>query len=195
MSLVDLYTRSVQGFNVRVGLVRPGQWGRPTPCQDWDVRALVNHVVGEDKWTAPLMGGATIAEVGTALDGDLLGNAPAGAMAEAAEEATASVAAPGALGRTVHLSFGDTPAEEYVRQLLADHLVHEWDLAAAIGGDRDLDPEVVHEVATWFARQEAGYRAAGAIGPRLVDVGGDAAEQDQLIAAFGRDPQWSSPEH
>jgi uncharacterized protein (TIGR03086 family) len=192
MSLVDLYSRSVQGFTARVDQVRADQWSRPTPCQDWDVRALVNHVVGEDKWTAPMMIGQTIAEVGNALDGDLLGDDASMAAGDAAREATAAVTAPGALERTVHLSFGDTPAEEYIRQLLADHLVHEWDLAAAIGAERNLDPTVVHEVATWFAGQEAGYRAVGAIGAR-VELPDGASEQDRLIAAFGRNPAWAGP--
>jgi uncharacterized protein (TIGR03086 family) len=191
MSLVDLYSRSVAGFTRRVGLVGPDQWGAATPCSDWDVRALVNHVVGEDKWTAPLLAGRTIAEVGDAFDGDLLGDDPVKAAQQAADEATESVAEPGALERITHLSFGDTPAREYVWQLLADHLIHSWDLAVSIGADPDLDAEVVHECAMWFAGQEEGYRAAGAIGPR-VPVDGAASEQSMLLAAFGRDPRWAA---
>jgi len=53
----------------------------------------------------------------------------------------------------VHLSFGDVPASEYLGQLLADHLVHAWDLAAAVGADRALDPAVVRAVAEWFAER------------------------------------------
>jgi len=53
MSLVDLYTRSVQGFNVRVGLIRPNRWNATTPPPEWDVRAFVNHVLGEEKKSAP----------------------------------------------------------------------------------------------------------------------------------------------
>ena len=42
------YRRTVEGWAALVEGVRPGQWELPTPCEDWDVRALVNHVVGED---------------------------------------------------------------------------------------------------------------------------------------------------
>jgi uncharacterized protein (TIGR03086 family) len=192
MDLVSAYRRSLAGFVDRVQQVRPDQWGAPTPCTDWDVRALVNHVVGEDRWTVPMFGGATIAEVGDRFDGDLLGADPAGSTADAAKQADATVGEPGALDRTVHLSFGDTPAEEYLQQLLADHLVHAWDLAVAVGAEPRLDPQAVAVCAEWFANREDMYRRAGAIGPR-VDVPGTAGEQDQLIAGFGRDPAWHPP--
>lgn len=191
MDLVDLYRRSQAEFTDRVRRIRPSQWSAPTPCGDWDVRALVNHVVGEELWAVPLFGGATIAEVGDRFDGDLLGDDPVQVADEAADAAAATVAEDGALGRTVHLSFGDTPATEYLRQLLADHLVHAWDLAVAIGADPRLDPEAVASCASWFSRREELYRRAGAIGPRVPVPDGDA--QDQLIGAFGRDPAWHPP--
>jgi hypothetical protein len=74
---------------------------------------------------------------------------------------------------------------EYVRQLVADYLIHSWDLATATGGDADLDPDLVTEVARWFAGREELYRTAGVVGPRGVG-GGDA--QSDLLAAFGRTP-------
>ena len=107
------------------------------------MRALVNHVVGEDRWTPPLLEGATIAEVGDRFDGDLLGADPVGAARAAAAAAVASVAERLPGGGMVHLSYGDEQMTEYVHQLSADHLIHAWDLAAATGGDVRLDPELV----------------------------------------------------
>jgi uncharacterized protein (TIGR03086 family) len=188
MDLAELFARSVDGFNVRVGQVEPDQWKAATPCTEWDVRALVNHVVGEQLWMPPLFHGATIAEVGDRFDGDLLGDDPVATATRSADEARATVDQPGALDRTVNLSFGETPAREYVLQLLADHLVHAWDLSVAIGVDRLLDPGAVHACAEWFVDREEMYRAGGATGPRLVADDPAAGEQDRLIAAFGRDP-------
>lgn len=189
--VVSLYTRAVDAFLAAVDQVPDGAWAAPTPCTDWDVRALVNHVVGEDRWVVPLLEGRTIAEVGDALDGDLLGDAPREAAAEAGKAAAAAMSEPGALQRTVHLSFGDFSGADYAWQMLADHVVHTWDLAAATGQDRVLDPHLVAATAAWWAGWEAAYRGAGAVGP-AVDVGPGASEQDRLIASFGRDPGWSS---
>ena len=63
----------------------------------------------------------------------------------------------------VQLSFGDTDLGEYLYQLAADHLIHGWDLAMAIGGATALDPEAVDEVASWFREREELYRGGGAI--------------------------------
>ena len=188
MALIDLYRDSVRTFAAKVAAVAPDQWGSATPCGDWDVRALVNHVVSEQLWSVPLLAGATIGEVGDKFDGDVLGDDPAQSAGEAAEDATAAASENGVLDRTVHLSFGDTPAVEYVHQLLADHLIHGWDLAIATGGDRTIAPAAVTECLTWFADREELYRSAGAVGPR-VDVGEGASDIDTLVAAFGRDPR------
>ena len=112
--------------------VRTDQWTGATPCAEWDVRALVNHVVGEDRWVPPLLAGLTIAEVGDTLAGDLLGDDPQLAWDWARHEAEEAVsAAPD--DRTVALSAGPTPVAEYLWQLAADHLIHAWDLATAGG--------------------------------------------------------------
>jgi uncharacterized protein (TIGR03086 family) len=191
MELNDLYRRTVETWTTRVDAIPPGAWDAPTPCSEWDVRALVNHVAGEDAWTVPLMHGSTIAEVGDSLDGDLLGDQPVEAARRSPYDALAVVAEKLPSGGTVHLSYGEEDSAEYVRQLAADHLVHAWDLAAATGGDRELDEDLVLEVATWFAEREDLYRAGGAIGPR-VDLSGDA--QTELLAGCGRDARWTPPQ-
>lgn len=194
MDLYTLYHRTLECWTDRVNAVAADRWSDPTPCTDWDVRALVGHVAGEDLWTVPLVRGSTIAEVGDRFSGDVLGDRPVDAALTAAAEAARAVAERLPTGGTVHLSYGEEQVDEYVRQLAADHLVHAWDLAAATGTDRRLDPALVHEVSAWFADREGLYRQAGAVAQRagVPDVGADP--QDRLLAAFGRDPAWG-PAH
>ncbi len=191
MDLLETYRRSLNEFADQVGQVGYDQWAAPTPCTGWDVRTLVNHVVGEERWTVPLFAGKTIAEVGHRLDGDLLGPDPAAAARDAAAQANLAVNDADALDRTVHLSFGDTPAREYLHQLLAEHLVHGWDLAVAVGAEPRLDADAVRECVRWFNERSASYRDSGLIDPR-VEVPAEASEADRMIAAFGRDPGWHS---
>ncbi len=186
MDVYELHRKAVETFAQKVEQVAVDQWDQPTPCSDWDVRALVNHVVNEERWVKPLVDGKTIEEVGSSLDGDLLGDDPVGATAAAGSEAV--VAFDEGETDVVHLSFGDTPVGEYAMQMVADHVIHSWDLAAATGQNRLLDPELVNAVADWFAPQEDVWRQAGAIGPRF-DAGGDP--QTDLLAAYGRNPVWA----
>jgi uncharacterized protein (TIGR03086 family) len=191
MDLNTLYARTVESWAERVNAVRPEQWDWPTPCHDWNVRELVNHVAGEDLWTVPLMHGSTIAEVGDKFDGDVVGDDPISSSLTAAMEATRVVAEVLPSGGTVHLSYGEEQMGEYVHQLAADHLIHGWDLAAATGGDTRLDPALVAEVATWFAPREELYRQAGVVGARTSSRGDP---QGALLAGFGRQPAWG-PNH
>ena len=195
MHVTELHRRSVEGFAARLDALEGldgAAWNGPTPCADWDVRALLNHVVNEDLWTVPLMEGATIEEVGDRFDGDLLGDDPLTVARAACDTATMAAASGVVAGQTVHLSFGDTPADEYAYQLAADHIIHGWDLAAATGGDRTIDPELVDACAAWFAEREDLYRSAGAVAARP-DVAGDTPDdpQSRLLVAFGRDPAWT----
>lgn len=187
----ELYRRAVEEFGARVDEVPTDAWHRPTPCEEWDVRALVNHLVGEDCWVVPLLAGASLEEVGDRFDGDLLGDDPQRAWREAAAGGVAAVSAPGALERRVHLSSGLTPAPEYAMQLFADHLVHAWDLSVAVGADDALPEDLVATCGRWFADRQEAYRQAGVIGPPApVDPGADA--QTRLLAAFGRVRPWST---
>jgi uncharacterized protein (TIGR03086 family) len=187
MDLSELHQRAVSNWQARVEAIEPHQWSNPTPCADWDVRTLVNHVVAEELWTPSLVGGATIEQVGHRFDGDVLGEDPATTARTAALLAVAAVDAEFPAEPLVHLSFGDVPLGEYVHQLTADHLIHAWDLAAGTGQPRELDSELVTGVAAWFAEREQMYREAGAVGVRV-----EAADdpQSQLLAGFGRNPSW-----
>jgi len=189
MDTSKLHQRAVEVWKTTIAGLRDDQWDDPTPCTEWDVRTLVNHVVGEDLWTTPLVEGQTIADVGDQFDGDVLGSDPKAKAEAAANEAIDSMGAKLPEGGLVHLSFGDFPVEEYCNQLIADHTIHSWDLAAATGQDRTIDAELLAYVASWFDGAEQIMRDAGAVGPKL--EGNDA--QSALLGRFGRDASWSAP--
>jgi uncharacterized protein (TIGR03086 family) len=193
MHVTDLHRRSVESFAARAEALDglpPDRWSGATPCDDWDVRALLNHIVYEDLWTVPLMEGATIEEVGDRYEGDLLGDDPLAATRAACDMAVTAAASGIVAGNTVHLSFGDVPAEEYARQLAADHMIHGWDLAVATGGDTSMDLDLVEALAPWFAGNEDAYRRAGAIAERPAGEGTPGDAWSELLRAFGRDPGW-----
>jgi len=185
MDVPEMFRRAVAEFNTRVEEIGDGDWQATTPDEEWNVRELVAHVVGEDLWAPPLLGGSTIAEVGDRFDGDVLGAQPRVAWKLASAAAVKAVEENGAMDRIVHLSFGDFPGREYAMQMFADHLIHAWDLARAIGADERLDTALVASCATWFDSAEDAYRSAGVIAARP-PLPGDADAQTMLLARFGR---------
>ena len=185
MEVPAMFALAVAEFDARIRQIAGDQWQAATPDQDWNVRDLVNHVVGEDLWAPPLLAGSTIAQVGDRFGGDVLGADPVAAWASASAGAVRAVEQDGAMDRTVHLSFGDFAGSQYTLQLFADHLIHAWDLARAIGADERLDELLVAHCANWFETVEDAYRGAGAIAARPpVADGADA--QTVLLACFGR---------
>ncbi len=185
MDIPAMFRRAVAEFDARVQEIGDHQWQAATPDPDWNIHDLVNHVVGEDLWAPPLLAGFTIAEVGNRFDGDVLRAEPKVAWTMASAAAVQAAEEDGAMDRIVHLSFGDFPGREYAMQLFADHLIHAWDLARAIGADERLDTGLVTSCASWFDAAEDAYRSAGAIAarPRIPD---DADAQTVLLARFGR---------
>jgi uncharacterized protein (TIGR03086 family) len=176
---------ALEGFEQRLSVVAADQWSGATPCDGWDVRTLVNHVVGELLWLPPLLDGKTIAEVGDRFDGDVLGPDPLVTYKSASGAAQAAASQPGARERTVHLSFGDFAGSEYLGQVISDVIIHSWDLARAVGADDRLDPTLVTFVDDFLSPQIDAWRSAGAFGP-AVDVGPNASSQDRLLAQTGR---------
>jgi len=184
MDVATAFKRASGGFVQRAQQLRDEQWSASTPCTEWDVRALVNHLVGEWLWMAPLIEGQTIAEVGNRFDGDVLGDEPLQRVVDAQHQAVAALEAPGALGRTVQLSFGDTPASDYAMQMTIDSTIHSWDLAHGMRGDDTLDPQLVDLVYGELMNVAESWRSGGAFGPEKAPI--DDSKQAKMIALTGR---------
>jgi uncharacterized protein (TIGR03086 family) len=184
--LVQLFKQSTDRFGELVASVDDDAWTSSTPCADWDVRALVNHVVGEQLWAPHLVGGETIADVGDRYDGDVLGDDPKAAWRRSIGPSVDAFTGAD-LDGTVHLSYGDEKTEEYLVQMLTDAAVHGWDLAKGIGGDTDIDGETAKLLLDHWSERQAMVRGSGVFGDQ-VDVGADASTQDKLLALLGRTP-------
>jgi uncharacterized protein (TIGR03086 family) len=185
-AIPDLFDRSVDEFARRVRSIGDDQWDNPTPCTDWSVRDLVNHVVVENLWAPGLLAGKTIDEIGgDAFEGDQLGSDPKKAWDEAAEAARTAVHRDGAMETTTHLSFGDFPGSFYIQQLLADHVIHAWDLARGIKGDDDLDGDLVGYVYEGLKPYADSLSAGGSFDPPI-SVPDDADIETKLLALAGR---------
>ena len=178
------FRRASESFVQRARAVGPDQWSGSTPCTEWDVRMLVNHVAGEYLWVPEMLAGRTIAEVGDRLDGDVLGSDPLQALINASQAALAAVDSADALETMTHLSFGDLPAREYVKQMAIDSVIHSWDLARGIGADDALDPELVDFCYTDLQASAAEWRGAGVFGPETTPS--DESNQARLLALTGR---------
>lgn len=173
-----MFERAATDAVAMVEQVQPDQWTGPTPCTEWDVEALVQH----------LGDGPSYLLTGLGLDPVACGPQGAGyRMAVAA--ALDALRTPGAAERRCLSPAGfEWSLAEAAAGTAMDQLVHTWDLAVAIGADPDLDPEVVDAVVAMFLPQmpEVG-RAAGFVGPEVV-VPADAPPATRLLGAMGRQP-------
>ncbi|MFI6446656.1 TIGR03086 family metal-binding protein [Kitasatospora sp. NPDC050543] len=183
--VLDLYRKALEEFGRRVHLVAAHQWAAPTPCSEWSVRDLVNHVTAEQLWVPELLMGSTIAEVDGRFDGDVLGENPVAAWDAAAGAAREAFELPRALDLVVHLSYGDTSGLVYCNQMVADVTVHSWDLARGAGADGRLPAELVDFTLREVSAYGEAATAAGLFAPPLA-VPADAAPQTRLLALTGR---------
>ncbi|OEJ34454.1 TIGR03086 family metal-binding protein [Streptomyces subrutilus] len=185
-SLLERHAQALRLFGERLRAVGDGQWDAPTPCTEWSVRDLVNHVTGEQLWIPPLVSeGRTAGEMGDAFSGDVLGADPVAAWDRASAAAQAAFAAPGALDRTVRLSYGPALGSAYCSELTADCVVHIWDLSRAIGADDRL-PDGLVEFSLKEVMPYAGGLAASGMYAAPLEVPAGADAQTRLLRLLGR---------
>lgn len=184
--VLDCYLKSLDSTINFVSNVANDAWSNDTPCSDWDVKDVVNHIVYENVWMVALFNGRTIEEVGDEFDGDLVGDDPAGVYRRTAEEVKAVLAEPDSMSRTCHISSGPASGADYAKELFLDTLIHGWDIAVGAKQDASLDPYLVEQctpLAQAIADNE-GYRGAFKA-PTEGENSGNP--QTHLLALLGRE--------
>ncbi len=169
--------------------VKPSQFDSHTPCSEFTVKELANHMAGL------AMGSERAAKKLERIAPpdplpDLIGNDPGTNYAPLIDGATAAWGQSGAFEGNAEFGPGEMPARMAGAITLMEVAVHGWDLAVATGQDYNMRPEVavaVHETVKQLANDES--RQRGVFGPEVhVDCG--ATEQQKLLGFAGRNPEW-----
>ena len=187
VTIADQHANALDATAAIVEKVSLDQLDDPTPCEGWDVRTLLNHLVSGNWWAAELGAGKTIDEVGDRLDGDVIGDDPAGTYRASAAAAAAVFKRPGALDAPCAVSYGPVPGSVYAGHRLLDVVIHGWDLATATGQDTTIDPALVQNVWDVINPQMDLLRASGMFGTDAT-VPEHADSQTKLLATLGRHP-------
>jgi uncharacterized protein (TIGR03086 family) len=174
---MEMFERAASAASGLARSVRSDQMGLPTPCSEWDVAALLEHMGGGPAYLLGALG----------VDDGGAGRWPE----QVAVDAVVSLLrGSGGLERRCMSPAGfEWSIAEAAAGTAMDQLIHTWDLAVALDTDRTLDAEVTEAVVSMFLPQmpEVG-RQAGFVGP-AVEVDKGASPQDVLLGAMGRDPR------
>lgn len=188
--VADRFIESSQGFERRLRDVRPEQWSWPTPCTEWTVRALVNHMTRGNLSYARLFRGGTATEFLRDRDADALGADPVGAFTRSVWVCADAFAA----DTTVDYPLGRITGRQALAVRTADSTIHTWDLARSIGSDERLPADLVDWVSDHLSQiyadlAETPIDAATThrfFAPSRGAAAADASRQDGLLHLMGR---------
>ena len=164
----------------------PDQLRHDSPCAGWSGADVLNHMVGSaDLFAAPARDEEVPFPDWSAMP-DWLGADPAASYRAAANRAIDAYAAPGVLGASVLMPWGEMPAAMALNLLIADHVTHAWDLEQTTAIPANIDDAVIEEaLAISIAGVTQAFRDAGFYGPEVAAPAGASAVQ-RLAAFTGR---------
>ena len=190
-----LLTRALDQVGDLVAATPPETLGAPTPCDGWDVRTLLAHLVGVHRRIAHVGGGGLFSAISSmpALADDRIAPELVAARADVDRVWGLDGSDAAVLDREVTVPWGTMAGRfvgfGYVQELT----VHAWDLAAATGRTAALDDALAAAVEDTAHRMLPAEPRGGPIpfGPP-VPAAPDAAPTTRLVAWLGRDPAFAA---
>ena len=184
----QIHQRAVAQTESIVAAVRPAQLGLPTPCADYDVRALLSHIVGGLNRIALVGEGADALAIPARADG-VPDDGWLAAYQAAAARARAAWADDAKLDALFEVPWGKVPGRIAVSGYVQEITVHGWDLAQATAQPTELDPDLASWVLAVAQRILPPEPRGGEVpfGP-VVPVPPNAGVYAQLAAWLGRQP-------
>jgi uncharacterized protein (TIGR03086 family) len=163
--------------------VKTEQLSDPTPCTEFDVRLLLNHVIGGLEMLRDAASGGSPQPP----QGDQFADDPGGTYDERRAKLLEVLRAPGVLDKPWQMPFGALPGQMMASIAFVEHITHGWDLAKATGQDRTIPADLLAEATSVVEPTDAMWRMPGVCGPK-VDVPDDAPPSDRFAAFMGRQP-------
>jgi uncharacterized protein (TIGR03086 family) len=191
MDAIAALRQSSTEFETRLRQVGADQWDRQTPCVEWNVRELVNHMLLGTRMSVQLLAGASQQEAIAGLGEDMIADSqdPVADFVALARQTQAGFAAPDGLDGTVDHPMGQIPRTMFVGFRIMDYGTHAWDLARAIGADETLDADLVSRMWDDIQPMAGGLAGLGIFGDSASgDVGDDAPLQTRFLDLVGRRP-------
>jgi uncharacterized protein (TIGR03086 family) len=159
--------------------ITPEQLDRPTPCANFTVRGVLEHMVGgATAFTAAFRGEAP-------PEADL--SDPLASFGPVIGELLDTIREPGSLEKTIQAPFGEVTGDVFARFVVLDGLVHGWDMATATGQAYDPPAALVAE-AEAFARQTLDPLRDGDTFADAVEPAPGSTPIERLAAYTGRRP-------
>jgi len=162
-----------------VGNIAPDDLNRPTPCTEYTVRGVLEHMIGG----ATLFAAAYRREVPSEPD---LSDVLAG-FGPALENLFGALSAPGSLDQKIAAPFGEVSGDDFARYIALDGLVHGWDLATATGQPYNPPDDLVAVIEA-YAHQAVDPLRDGDAFSAAVEPASDATPIERLAAYTGRRP-------
>ena len=183
-----MFARALDQAGRQVAAVRPDELGDRTPCADYDVRALLGHVVSVLRKLARVGTGGDARDVPDVIDG-IADDGWASAFTAARSEAERVWADDGSLDRMVELPWATLPGRDVIDAYTHEFTAHSWDLAHATGRLAELDPDLAAQALTAFSTfaPPEDRSEQGRFSP-VVAVPDDADIYTRLAAYLGRRP-------
>ena len=178
------YAEAAAGTRRMIAAVSRQQLSLPTPCTEWDLQALLNHIVVLNR----IVVACAVGQEPPPDTIDALGDDPVAAYDASVRALTAVLAAPGALDRTYQMPWGGTGGDTLAWELVIDLVVHAWDIGRATAHPLALGDGLC-AAALAKARQLIGpqHRVPGGLGPEVV-IPDSAPACDRMAAFYGREP-------
>ena len=197
MNEQDVFVLADRALDRVVQQIQDVQWDMDMPAtfarRDTDhvptLRTIIGYHASDDAWVPDMLAGRTMDEAGKdKFGGDLLGEDPKAAFAAIVDKACAAAAQLDDLERTVHCSFGDYPAREYLWQINGFRGIRAWEIAKIIGVDPTLPDDLVQGLWDELSPVADAWRKFGVF-PAAIPVADDAPLMQRLLGLTGRDPQ------
>jgi len=171
-----------------VGNIKPDQIGDPTPCSEFDVRGLLNHLLTGLEMLQTAASGGKAGDIDRESDRVGDGTALGDAYGSRRQKLIDTLKSDGGVfEKTWSMPFGDMPGAMMAGIAFMEHLTHTWDVRKATGQATELPADLVAECMEVVGPMGPMLRMPGVCGPE-VTVPDSASPTDKLVAFLGRTP-------